>query len=149
MKIAVAGDHAGFCLKTSILTFLQENGHTVKDFGAYSEERSNYPEFARTACREVAAGEYERAILVCGTGVGMSITANKIRGIRAVVCSEPFSAVLSRRHNNSNVLALGGRVVGPGLANQIVEEWLAASFEGGRHAERLELIEAIEKENSR
>jgi len=95
----------------------------------------------------VVSGEYERAILVCGTGVGMSITANKIRGIRAVVCSESFSAVLSRRHNDCNVLALGGRVVGTGLANQIVEEWLAASFEGGRHARRLDLIEAVEKEN--
>jgi ribose 5-phosphate isomerase B len=149
MKIAVAGDHAGFGLKTSILAFLQETGHTVKDFGAFSEERSDYPEFARIACLAVAAGEFDRAILVCGTGVGMSITANKIRGIRAVVCSESFSAVLSRRHNNANVLALGGRVVGPGLANQIVEEWLAAAFEGGRHAERLDLIEAIEKDNSR
>ncbi len=147
MKIAIASDHAGFDLKISILAFLQESGHSLKDFGAFSAERCDYPAFARAACRAVVAGEYERAILVCGTGVGMSITANKIRGIRAVVCSEPFSAVLSRRHNDCNVLALGGRVVGPGLANHIVEEWLTASFEGGRHAQRLGLIEAVEKEN--
>jgi ribose 5-phosphate isomerase B len=144
MKIAIASDHAGFDLKNSILAFLQESGHSLKDFGAYTAERCDYPDFARVACRAVVAREYERAILVCGTGVGMSITANKIRGIRAVVCSEPFSAVLSRRHNDANVLALGGRVVGPGLANHIVEEWLAAPFEGGRHTERLGLIEVIE-----
>ncbi|MHC1783229.1 MAG: ribose 5-phosphate isomerase B [Anaerolineaceae bacterium] len=149
MKIAIASDHAGFDLKISILAFLQESGHTVKDFGAYSAERANYPELAKIACQAVVAGDFERAILICGTGVGMSVTANKIRGIRAVVCSEPYSAVLSREHNDSNVLAMGGRVVGPGLANYIVEEWLAASFEGGRHAERLALIEAIEKENER
>ncbi len=149
MKIAIGSDHAGFILKNSILSYLQENGHDVKDFGAYSAERSNYPDFAKKVCLAVTAGEYERAILVCGTGVGMSITANKIHGIRAVVCSEGYSAVLSREHNDSNVLCLGGRVVGPGNANYIVEEWLAATFQGGRHAERLELIAAIEKENRR
>jgi ribose 5-phosphate isomerase B len=149
MKIAIASDHAGYDLKNSILAFMQESGHTVKDFGAYSAERSNYPDFAKKACLAVVSGEFERAILICGTGVGMSITANKIRGIRAVVCSESYSAVLSRKHNDSNVLTMGGRVVGPGMANYIVEEWLAASFEGGRHAERLALIEAIEKENGR
>jgi len=149
MKIAVASDHAGFALKNSIIVYLQESGHQVKDFGAYSSERSDYPEFAKKACQAVVSGEYERAVLVCGTGIGMSITANKIRGIRAVVCSESYSAVLSRQHNDSNVLALGGRVVGAGLANHILQEWLDASFQGGRHADRLAIIEQIEKENRR
>jgi ribose 5-phosphate isomerase B len=97
----------------------------------------------------VVSGEYERGILICGTGVGMSITANKIHGIRAVVCSESYSAILSRQHNDANILCLGGRVVGPGLANHIVEEWLSAVFQGGRHADRLALISEIEKDNNR
>lgn len=149
MKIAIASDHAGFSLKNSIFSFLQEKGHTVKDFGTYSPERTDYPIYAKEACKAVVSGEYELGILLCGTGVGMSITANKIHGIRAVVCSEPYSAVLSRQHNNANVLAMGGRVVGPGLANHIVEEWLAASFQGGVHANRVALISEIENENKR
>jgi ribose 5-phosphate isomerase B len=149
MKIAIASDHAGFELKNSILSYLKENGHTVKDFGTYSSERADYPEYGQKASMAVVSGEYERGILICGTGVGMSITANKIHGIRAVVCSESYSAILSRQHNDANILCLGGRVVGPGLANHIVEEWLSAVFQGGRHADRLALISEIEKDNNR
>lgn len=149
MKIAVASDHAGYSLKTSILAFLKENGYAFEDFGTYKSERADYPEFGEKACRAVVSGGCDRAILVCGTGVGMSITANKIRGIRAVVCSEAYSAILSREHNDSNVLALGGRVVGEGLANHIVESWLKAAFQGGRHADRIKMISKIEEENQR
>lgn len=149
MKIAIASDHAGFSLKNSINSFLLEKGYTVKDFGTYSPERTNYPTYAKEACQAVVSGECDLGILLCGTGVGMSISANKIHGIRAVVCSEPYSAVLSRQHNNSNVLAMGGRVVGPGLANHIVEEWLAASFQGGIHADRVAMISEIENDYKR
>lgn len=140
-RVALGSDHAGFALKQEILGHLTAAGHDVLDLGSHSAERADYPVYGRKVAEAVAAGDVERGILVCGTGVGISIAANKVRGIRCVCCSEPYSALLSRQHNDSNVLALGARVVGPGLALEIVDAWLAGEFEGGRHADRVALLE--------
>jgi len=131
-------------LKEEIKTYLSELGYACQDFGAHSSERTDYPLFAQEVTSAVCSNQADLGILICGTGVGMSITANKVRGIRAVVCSEPYSAMLSRQHNNTNVLALGARVVGSELARMIVKAWLEAEFEGGRHASRLDIISRIE-----
>ena len=143
--IALACDHVGIELKGAIIELLEEKGLEYKDFGAYSSERCNYPEFALAAANAVASGECEKGILICGTGVGISIAANKVKGIRCVVCSEPYSALLSRQHNDTNMLAVGARVVGANLAKMIVENWLAGEYEGGRHAVRVAQIAEIEQ----
>lgn len=145
-RIAIGSDHVGYPLKDEIKKYLDELGYTYQDFGAYSVDRTDYPLFAKDVTSAISAGQADLGILICGTGVGMSITANKVKGIRAVVCSEPYSAMLSRQHNNTNVLALGSRVIGPELARMIVEAWLEAEFEGGRHASRVEMISQIEAE---
>ena len=142
--IGIGNDHAGYELKLEISRHLIALGHEVRDFGHHGVERAEYPTYGRRVAEAVAAGEVERGILVCGTGVGISIAANKVRGVRCVCCSEPYSALASRQHNDSNVLALGARVVGHGLATTIVETWLAGVFEGGRHASRVALIESVE-----
>ncbi len=142
--IALASDHGGYELKEHIKKYLDREGLPYKDFGTFGSESVDYPSFGEAAARAVASGECERGLLFCGTGIGISIAANKVRGIRAAVCSEPYSAEMSRRHNNANILALGGRVVGPGLAEQIVQIWLHTEFEGGRHARRVGLIDDIE-----
>ena len=144
MKIAIASDHAGLPLKISVIKHLQEQKITVADFGTHDTNRTDYPLFAEKAVTAVLSGQAERGILICGTGVGMSITANKFHGIRAVVCSEPYSAMLSRQHNNTNVLCMGSRVIGDELANMIVDQWLAAEYEGGRHQKRLDMIQHFE-----
>ncbi len=144
--IALGSDHVGFELKEPIRAYLEERGVAVRDLGTFSRERTDYPEYARRVAQAVSAGECEMGILFCGTGVGISIAANKMRGIRAVVCSEPYSARLSRQHNNTNILCLGSRVVGLELAKMIVDEWLAAQFEGGRHAARVDMITRLESE---
>lgn len=144
--IAIGSDHIGYDLKEDVRAYLAEMGIECQDFGAFSRERTDYPLFARQVARYVASGKADLGILICGTGVGMAIAANKIRGIRAVSCSEPYSAALSRQHNDANILAFGARVVGTGLARMIVEAWLNATFEGGRHARRVELIKQIESE---
>jgi ribose 5-phosphate isomerase B len=141
MKIVVASDHAGVELRQEMADEATALGHEVTDLGPAPGVAIDYPVNGALVGRLVAAGEYDLGMLVCGTGVGISIAANKVPGIRAVVCSEPFTARLSRQHNNSNVLAVGARVVGPGLARMIVHEWLTAEFEGGRHARRVALIE--------
>jgi len=141
MKIAFGCDHAALELKTSLIKLVESLGHTAKDFGTHNNERVNYPDYAKVVSNSVVSGECDLAILVCGSGVGMSIVANKTKGIRAVVCSEPYSAKLSREHNNTNVLCIGARVVGLDLAEMIVKVWLEAEFEGGRHAERVALFE--------
>ena len=141
MKIVVASDHAGVELRQEMADEARALGHEVTDLGPAPGVAIDYPVNGALVGRLVAAGEYDLGMLVCGTGVGISIAANKVPGIRAVVCSEPFTARLSRQHNNSNVLAVGARVVGPGLARMIVNEWLTAEFEGGRHARRVALIE--------
>jgi ribose 5-phosphate isomerase B len=147
-RIAIGSDHIGYPLKEEIKKYLEELGYTHQDFGTHSSDRTDYPLFAKQVTSAVASQQADLGILICGTGVGMSITANKVKGIRAVVCSEPYSAMLSRQHNNTNILALGSRVVGAELARMIVRSWLDAEFEGGRHASRLELISQIEAERS-
>ena len=149
MKIAIGCDHAAFAMKEEIRDYLTEQGHEVTDCGTYSPERCDYPVYGERVARVVKAGEAERGVLICGTGVGISLAANKVPGIRAAVCSEPFTAKLSRQHNNSNVLCFGARVVGTGLALLIVDEWLDAEFEGGRHQRRIDQIKAIEEKYSK
>ena len=145
--LALACDHGGLALKKEIAKYLSEKGIEYKDFGTHTEDSCDYPLFGAMAAHAVASGECEKGIIFCGTGIGISIAANKVKGVRCVVCSEPFSAKLSRMHNNSNMLALGGRVVGTELAKMIVDEWLSAEFEGQRHQRRIDLISKIEEEN--
>lgn len=143
MKIIIGCDHGGFDLKEKIAPFLKSSGHEVVDIGAHSPQSVDYPGYAVRVARAVAGGEADRGILICGSGLGMCITANRISGVRAVQVSEPYAARMSRRHNNSNVLCLGGRLIGPDLALEVVDTWLKEPFEGGRHERRLELIEAL------
>jgi len=145
MKVALGSDHVGITLKVEIAALLDERGVEYHDFGTYDQERTDYPIYGARAARAVASGDFDRGIVICGTGVGISIAANKIDGIRCVVCSEPYSAVLSRAHNNTNMLAMGSRVVGVDLAKMIVEAWLIEPYEGGRHALRVEELAAIER----
>ena len=147
-RIAIGSDHIGYPLKEDIKKYLVELGYSYEDFGTNSSERTDYPLFAKQVTSAVTSQQADLGILICGTGVGMSITANKVKGIRAVVCSEPYSALLSRQHNNTNVLTLGARVVGLEVAKMIVKAWLEAEFEGGRHAARLEIISQIESERA-
>ncbi|MBC2376254.1 ribose 5-phosphate isomerase B [Listeria welshimeri] len=146
MKIAIGNDHVGIELKPIIIRFLKELGHEVEDFGAFTNERTDYPGYGKKVAENVAAGKADLGILICGTGVGISIAANKVKGIRAVVCSEPYSAKLSREHNNTNILAFGSRVIGSEMAKMIVQNWLEAEFEGGRHQNRVTMIAGIENE---
>jgi ribose 5-phosphate isomerase B len=143
-RIAIGNDHAGYRLKLAILRHLHDGGHEVVDLGHHDDASVDYPVYGRRVAEAVARGEHERGIVICGTGVGISIAANKVKGIRCVCCTEPYSAVLSRRHNDTNVLALGARVVGAGLATMIVDAWLAEAFEGGRHTTRIAQITAAE-----
>ena len=143
MKLAIGSDHVGFELKPVIIEYLEELGHEVTDFGPYSSERTDYPIYGKKVAEEVAAGNFDCGILICGTGVGISISANKVKSIRAVVCSETYSERLSKEHNNTNILAFGSRVVGSELAKMIVKEWLDAKFEGGRHSKRIEMLNRI------
>lgn len=150
MKIALGADHGGMDLKDTIREHLQGLGHEVQDFGTHSRESTDYPDYARTVGEAVARGEFERGILVCGTGQGMAITANKVRGVRAAVCLETFSARMSREHNNANILCLGGRVVGPGLALDIVDIWLRTEFsDSPRHHRRVDKIAEVEQSHGR
>ncbi len=144
MKLAIGNDHTAVEMKREIIAHLLSKGHEVVNFGTDSTERTDYPVYGERAATAVASGECDCGIVICGTGVGISLAANKVRGIRAVVCSEPYSARLSKQHNNTNVLAFGARVVGIELAKMIVDEWLAAEFEGGRHQKRVEMIAEIE-----
>jgi len=143
MKIAVACDHIAYEMKLQIKEYLQSLEYDVQDCGTDSKERCDYPVYAEIAARAVAGGEADLGILMCGTGVGISLAANKVAGIRAVVCSEPYSAKLSRAHNNTNMLAFGSRVVGIELAKMIVYEWLNAEFENGHHQKRIDMFEQI------
>lgn len=145
MHLALASDHTALDLKHEIMNLLTELGHTYQDFGAFDTQRVDYPLFAEQAARAVVSGRCERGIIFCGTGVGMSIAANKIDGIRCVNCSEPYSAKLSRQHNDTNMLSLGARVVGAELAKMIAAIWLETEYEGGRHQGRVDLIADLEK----
>ena len=149
MKIALGADHGGFELKEEIKKYLETSGYEVKDFGTYSTESCDYPDIALPVAEAVAAKEFEFGILICGTGIGIGISANKVPGIRAALCSDTFSAHATREHNNANILTMGQRVVGPGLAIDIVKTFLNAKFQGDRHQKRIDKITAIEEKYSR
>lgn len=142
--VVLASDHAGYELKNLVRDHLEETGVPYVDLGVNSGESVDYPVYAEKACREVVAGRADLALLFCGTGVGISMAANKIHGIRACCCSDVFSAEFSRRHNNANALCLGGRVVGAGLAEKLVDTFLSAAYEGERHQRRVDLIAQLE-----
>ena len=144
MKIAIGSDHGGFALKQEIMKHLEAAGYAYKDYGTYTADSCDYPVYGEAVARAVAGGEAERGILICGTGIGISISANKVKGIRAALCGDCYSAEMTRRHNDANILALGARVLGPGLALKIVDTFLATEFEGGRHARRIAKIHEIE-----
>ena len=144
MKIAIGCDHIALELKKFIIEYVESLNIEVEDVGTYTEERTHYPIYAAKACDLVLKGEADFAILVCGTGVGMSIAANKIKGIRAVVCSDTYSAKMSRVHNNANVLCFGALVVGNGLAKELINAFLTNEYEGGRHKTRLDMLSKIE-----
>ena len=146
MKIALGSDHGGFQLKEAIKKHLEEKGYEVKDYGTYSEESCDYPKYGKAVADAIVSGECERGILCCGTGVGISLAANKVKGIRACVCSDTFTAKYTRLHNNANILSLGGRVLGVGLALELVDIFLTTEYEGGRHQRRLDQLAAIENE---
>ncbi|MBQ8107250.1 MAG: ribose 5-phosphate isomerase B [Ruminococcus sp.] len=145
MKIAIGCDHAGPALKEELAEHLRELGHEVVDLGVQEGEKCDYPAQAKEVCVKVTSGECELAVLVCGTGIGMSISANKIKGIRAACCSDYFSAKFTRAHNDANVLCIGARVVGAGLAAELVDVFIETPFEGGRHQRRVEKITALEE----
>ena len=144
MKIAIASDHGGYDLKEDLRAWLTEQGHEVEDFGCHSRESCDYADFAEPAARAVADGKCERGIVICTTGIGISITANKVKGIRCALCSEPVSASLTRHHNDANMLAMGAGMVGPMMAREIVTAFLTNDFDGGRHQRRVDKITAVE-----
>ena len=143
MKIAIGADHGGYPLKDAVIAHLKKNGYECVDFGCYSPERCDYPVYGEKVGRAVAGGECDLGVLICGTGIGISLAANRVKGIRAAVCSEPYSAQLTREHNNANIICFGARVVGEGTALMIVDSFLNAKFMGGRHAERVAMLDDI------
>ena len=148
MKLAIGNDHAAVELKKEITDYLVEKGIEVINFGTDSHESCNYAEYGEKVAKCVAAGEADGGILICGTGIGISMEANKVKGIRAAVCSEPTSARLTKQHNNANIIAFGARIVGGEVAKEIVDAWLNTEFEGGRHQKRIDMIAQIEEEGS-
>lgn len=144
MKVAVAADHGGVHLKGEIIGLLEELGIEYEDFGCDCETSVDYPDYALPVAEKVANGEFDRAILICGTGIGMTIAANKVKGIRCALCHDVFSAKATREHNDSNILAMGERVIGPGLAREIAKTWLTTEFLGGRHQRRIGKIDEYE-----
>jgi len=142
--LAIGSDHGGFALKQEVMAHLREKGIEYKDFGTYTEDSCDYPIYGEAVARAVASGECERGIAICGTGIGISMACNKVKGIRCAVCGDCYSAEMTRRHNDANVLAMGARVLGSGLALKIVDTFLETPFEGGRHARRVGLIAEIE-----
>ena len=144
MKIVIGNDHAAVELKFIIKEHLESKGHEVINVGANTPESVDYPAIGEQTGRMVAAGEADCGVLICGTGVGISIAANKVKGVRACVCSEPYTAKLSKMHNNSNIIAFGARVIGSEMAKMIVDTWLETEYEGGRHQRRVDLLDAIE-----
>lgn len=144
--IAIGCDHGGFELKTILMDYLKANGYEFTDCGTYDENSVDYPDIAKIVCGKVQSGECDKGILVCGTGIGMNMCANKHKGIRAAQCHDTFSAKMTRQHNNANVLTMGGRVVGSELAKDIVKEFLTNEFEGGRHQTRVDKMMAVEND---
>ncbi len=147
MIIAIGNDHVALEMKNEIKKYLEELGHSVIDCGTHSDERCDYPIYGEKVARTVAEGKADKGIAICGTGVGISLAANRVKGIRAVVCSEPYSASLSRAHNNTNVLCFGARVIGIELAKLIVKSFLETEFEGGRHERRVNMLDEISERN--
>ena len=146
MKIAMGCDHGGFALKEHLKNYLTGQGHQVLDCGTNSAESCDYPDFGRPAAEAVSSGQCQKGIVICTTGIGISITANKVKGIRCALCGDPFSAEMTRRHNDANMLALGAGIVGPNLAERIADVFLSAEFEGGRHQRRVDKIMEIERQ---
>ena len=144
--IGLASDHAGFELKQYVKQWLEAKGWEYKDFGTFSSDSCDYPDYASKAAKAVASGECEKGVVVCGTGIGVSITCNKVDGIRCALCHDVFSAKATRAHNDTNMIAMGQRVIGEGLAVEILNAWLHTDFEGGRHVKRIEKMMALEKE---
>ena len=144
MKIALGSDHGGYSLKQHVIAHLEERGISYQDFGCYSTESCDYPDFGRAAAQAVADGSCQLGIVICTTGIGISMAANKVKGIRCALCSEPLSAEMTRRHNDANMLAMGGGMIGPNMATRIVDAFLDTDFEGGRHQRRVDKISAIE-----
>lgn len=142
-KIIIASDHGGYDLKLELIEHLKEKNFDVVDIGTKDKKSCNYPTYAKKLCAEILNNNFKRGILVCGTGLGMQISANRFKGIRAVCVSDTFSAKMSKAHNNSNVLCLGGRVLGVGLAKEILDTWLSTEFESGRHQQRIDLIDEL------
>ncbi|OAT71711.1 ribose 5-phosphate isomerase B [Parageobacillus thermoglucosidasius] len=147
MKVAIASDHAGIRIREEIKKLMDELGIEYIDLGCDCETSVDYPDYAIPVAEKVANGEVDRGILICGTGIGMTIAANKVKGVRCALCHDVYSAKVTRQHNDSNVLAMGERVIGPGLAREIAEVWLTTNFEGGRHARRVEKITQYETEH--
>ncbi len=145
MKIAIGNDHVAVEMKNHIKRYLEEKGHEVINFGTDSSERCDYPVYGKKVADAVVSGECERGILICGTGIGISLAANKVHGIRAAVCSEAYSARLTRQHNDANIIAFGARVVGEATAEMIVDEFINTEYEGGRHQRRIDMLTAIEQ----
>ena len=145
MKIAIGNDHVAGAMKNHIVKYLEEKGHELMNFGTDSTERCDYPVYGKKVADAVASGACERGILICGTGIGISLAANKVKGIRAAVCSEAYSARLTRQHNDANIIAFGARVVGEATAEMIVDEFINTEYEGGRHQQRIDMITAIEQ----
>ncbi len=141
MKIIIGSDHAGYPMKEKVKAHLSERGVQVEDVGAHSEESVDYTDFGKKVAQKVSDGTFDRGILICGTGLGMSMVANRYRGVRAALANDLFSAIMSRRHNDSNILAMGGRLIGDTLAFQLVDTWLETPFDGGRHQGRLEKMD--------
>ncbi len=146
MKIAVACDHAGLQLKNVLIEEMQKEGYEVKDFGTYTEESCDYPDYVIPTAKAVANGGFDRGVVVCGTGLGVSMTANKVHGIRCAVCHDTFSAKATRQHNDANMLAMGQRVVGTGVALEVLKAFLETDYEGGRHQRRIDKMMALEKQ---
>lgn len=144
-KIVIGCDHAAYELKLKIIEHLKDQGIEVEDVGTNSTASCDYPDFADALCKKIMSGEYERGILICGTGIGMSMAANKHKGIRAACCSDTFSARLTREHNDANVLCFGARVVGEGLAYDLVDLFVSTDYEGGKHARRVAMVDALDK----
>jgi ribose 5-phosphate isomerase B len=148
MRVAVGGDHAGFALKRDVVAFVEELGHHVDDLGTNSEEPADYPAICAAVGRAVRDGRADRGVVLGGSGQGEQIAANKVRGVRAALCNDLYTARMSRAHNDANVLSMGARIVAPSLAREILELWLDTTFEGGRHDRRLRQIEEIEREEA-
>ena len=142
MKYYIATDHAGIDFKSFIASLLESKGYEVVDLGPFSTDRVDYPDYAKKLCQEVLADEGSKGILICGTGIGMSLAANKVKGIRAALCHDAYTASMARAHNDANVLVMGARVLGLGTAESVLDAWLAGSFEGGRHADRIAKLES-------